>query len=337
VEPIDALRKIAFLLERENESSYRVESFRRADATLASVEGAELRRLANAGQLQTLDGIGKTTAAVILEALSGRTPSYLAGLEQRTSVPVLNTEAEQLRAALRGDCHAHTEWSDGGNTIEEMAKSARDLGLEYIVITDHSPRLRVANGLTEERLRNQLAIIRRLNKEFVPFRILTGIEVDILDDGALDQTPDLLAELDIVVGSVHSKLRMESEPMTERMVNAVTNPNLDILGHCTGRMVTGEKTRLPSDFDAGAVFAACAETGTAVEINCRPERLDPPGELIQRALTLGCSFSIGTDAHAPGQLSWAPYGCERAERQGITPDMVVNTRPVDALLDWARS
>lgn len=332
MEPIDALRQIAFLLERENESGYRVESFRRAAATLASVDHDELQRLAVSGRLQTLDGIGKTTAAVISEALSGDTPKYLADLEQRSSVPTLNPKAELLRAALRGDCHSHTEWSDGGATIEEMARSARDIGLEYIVITDHSPRLRVANGLTEERLRSQLAIIRRLNKGLGPFRILTGIEVDILDDGSLDQTPELLAELDIVVGSVHSKLRMASASMTERMVNAVRNPNLDILGHCTGRMVADKKDRPPSEFDADAVFAACAESGTAVEINCRPERLDPPESLIQSAFEFGCRFSIDTDAHAPGQLTWAPYGCERAERNSVTEDMVVNTEGADALL-----
>ena len=189
MDPIETLNRIAFLLERENESSYRVESFRKAAGKLASVDGAELQRLDGAGQLQSIEGIGKTTASVISEALSGETPQYLADLEGRSSLPILSGEAAKLRAALRGDCHTHTEWSDGGSSIESMAKAARELGLEYMVISDHSPRLTVANGLTEGRLRNQLSIIRRLNKEFAPFRILTGIEVDILDDGSLDQTP----------------------------------------------------------------------------------------------------------------------------------------------------
>ena len=170
-----------------------------------------------------------------------------------------------------------------------MAEAARDLGHDYLVLTDHSARLTVAHGLNAERLRAQLDVVAELNVDLAPFRILTGIEVDILEDGALDQELDLLAELDVVVASVHSKLRMESPAMTERMLAAIESPHTDILGHCTGRLITG-RGRPQSTFDADAVFSACARTGTAVEINSRPERQDPPQDLLRQAVSLGCSF-----------------------------------------------
>jgi putative hydrolase len=206
-----------------------------------------------------------------------------------------------------------------------MAEAARDLGHEWIALTDHSPRLTVARGLSAERLQAQLELVTTLNAELAPFRILTGIEVDILDDGALDQRGDLLGRLDVVVASVHSQLRMPAGPMTARMIAAVRNPHVDVLGHCTGRMVTG-RGRPESEFDPEAVFAACRENGVAVEINCRPERQDPPDRLLQLAVRAGCVFAIDTDAHAPGQLDWLASGCARAEQFGISPERVINTR-----------
>ncbi len=203
-------------------------------------------------------------------------------------------------------------------------------GHEWLALTDHSPRLTVANGLSAERLEAQLELVGRLNAELAPFRILSGIEVDILDDGGLDQRADLLAELDVVVASVHSKLRMPGAEMTPRMVAAVSNPHVDVLGHCTGRMIYG-RGRPQSEFDPEAVFAACREHGVAVEINCRPERQDPPDDLLALAVAAGCVFAIDTDAHAPGQLDWLDNGCERAERAGLTPARVINTRSADIL------
>jgi putative hydrolase len=250
--------------------------------------------------------------------------------------------AAALRAALRGDCHTHSTWSDGGSPIAEMATAARDIGHEYLVLTDHSPRLTVANGLSPERLRAQLDEVARLNEELAgvtsrsgrPFRILTGIEVDILEDGALDQSDELLARLDVVVASVHSKLRMPDPEMTRRMVAAVANPHTDVLGHCTGRIVVG-RGRPESELDPEAVFAACAEHGVAVEVNSRPERQDPPKRLLRLAVEAGCRFAVDTDAHAPGQLDWQLGGCERAFACGVTPELVVNTRDADGLLAWA--
>jgi putative hydrolase len=204
------------------------------------------------------------------------------------------------------------------------------------VLTDHSPRLTVANGLSPERLRRQLDLVAEVNERLAPFRLLAGIEVDILDDGSLDQSDELLGRLDVVVASVHSKLKMDSEAMTRRMVTAVANPHTDVLGHCTGRLVTGGRgTRGESSFDAELVFAACEQFGVSVEINSRPERLDPPKRLLRLAVETGCLFSVDTDAHAPGQLDWQPYGCERAEECGVPPERVVNTRPVEELLAWS--
>jgi putative hydrolase len=238
-----------------------------------------------------------------------------------------------LLAALKGDCHTHSDWSDGGSPIREMAESARDLGHDYVVLTDHSPRLTVANGLSPERLREQLDVVAALNADLAPFRILTGIEVDILDDGSLDQSDELLERLDVVVASVHSKLRMDRDAMTERMARAVANPHTDVLGHCTGRLVTG-RGRPESQFDPEIVFEACRQFGTAVEVNSRPERLDPPKRLLRLAVEAGCHFSIDTDAHAPGQLTWQSYGCDRAAACGVPEERVINTWSADELLAW---
>jgi putative hydrolase len=264
-------------------------------------------------------------------ALDGGIDGYLAELDAETAIDP--GEGSALRGALRGDCHSHTLWSDGGAATEKMARTAMDLGHEYLVVTDHSPRLTIAHGLNRERLLRQLDEIERLNEELAPFRILTGIEVDILEDGALDQDDDLLERLDLVVASVHSKLRMPAEEMTRRMVLAVASPHVDILGHCTGRKLVG-RGRPQSQFDADIVFAACARFDTAVEINCRPERQDPPEELLDLALDWGCRISIDTDAHAPGQLEWLSYGCDKAARLGIEPERIVNTLPADELTAW---
>jgi len=335
VHPVDALRRIGFLLERSREATYRVKAYRAAADALAALPEGELADRIAAGTLTELKGVGAKTAAVAQQAGEGRVPDYLAALEAAADGPVTEGGAT-LRAALRGDLHTHSTWSDGGSPIEEMARTAARLGHDYMALTDHSPRLTVANGLSADRLREQLDVVAELNELLAPFRILTGIEVDILDDGSLDQEDELLARLDVVVASVHSKLKMEREAMTRRMVTAVANPHTDVLGHCTGRLVTGERgTRGESQFDAELVFAACERFGVAVEINSRPERRDPPSRLIDLALETGCVFSVDTDAHAPGQLDWQPYGCERAEACGVTPDRVVNTRGVGDLLAWA--
>jgi putative hydrolase len=335
--PYDALRRIAYLLERSRAGTYRVQAFRGAAATVLATDPAELRSRATAGTLTALPGIGSATEAVIRETLEGEVPAYLKSLEDSATEPLVEGGLT-VRAALRGDLHSHSDWSDGGSSIQEMVVTAIDLGHEYLVLTDHSPRLRIANGLSSERLSQQFNVIDSINSAVGDFRLLKGIEVDILDDGSLDQTPEMLSQLDLRVASVHSKLAMSAAPMTRRMVAAVENPQTNVLGHCTGRLVEGERgTRNQSSFDAAAVFEACAANGVAVEINARPERRDPPDELVALAMAAGCLFSIDSDAHAPGQLDFLIYGCARAEQLGVPVERIVNTWEMDRLLAWANS
>jgi len=329
---VAALRRIAFLLERAQASPYRSEAFRKAAVSVERQDPARLDVLATTGALGTLPSVGARTADVVAHVMRGKPVEYLDSLEQDLAAePPSDPRATALRTALRGDLHAHSEASDGATPIQEMVLAAMELGHDYLAITDHSPRLTVANGLSAARLRAQLDQIAALNRVVGPFRVLTGIEVDILDDGALDQDPALLDRLDVVVASVHSKLRMERGPMTERMLAAVRKPRTDVLGHCTGRRVKG-KPRPQSEFDAERVFEACAEHGVAVEINCRPDRLDPPHELLQIAVDVGCDFTIDTDAHAPGQLDWLGAGCERAVQHDLDPARIITTWPLDDLL-----
>ncbi|MFJ3489836.1 PHP domain-containing protein [Leifsonia aquatica] len=334
MDAVDALTEIAFWLERDLAPGFKVKAFRTAAAIIAPLDAGELADRVADGRLKRTKGIGDRTFQVISQAVAGDVPDYLADLRAKNTEP-LDAAGAELRAQLRGDLHAHTEWSDGTTPIEAMAAAAALLGREYQAITDHSPNLTVANGLSAERLTEQLEAIAALDTRSVT--LLTGIEVDILEDGTLDQTPELLDRLDVVVASVHSKLRADRRTMTARMLGGIRSPQTNVLGHCTGRLVQGSRgTRPPSEFDAEAVFAACAENQVAVEINSRPERQDPPDDLIRLALDAGCLFSIDTDAHAPGQLDFLSYGAARAAANGVPADRIVTTWPLERLRDWLR-
>ena len=336
-DPVADLKRIAFLLEVMREPGYRVRAFRSAASALADLGPDEVADRAASGRLRELSGIGEVTERTILESLRGEEPVYLRRLESTEGTPMAEGAAE-LRAALKGDLHAHTFASDGHATIREMAEAAIYVGHQYLVISDHSPRLTIANGLTTERLMAQLDEIEALNAELAPFRLLTGIEVDINEDGSLDQSPDVLSRLDVVVASSHSELRMATAPMTRRMVAALANPLMDVLGHCTGRMSRRRRPSRPeSTFDPDIVFAAARRFDKAIEINCLPDRLDPPKRLLRLAVETGCRISIDSDAHYTGQLDWVRVGCERAFLCGVTAPMIVNAMPADELLAWTAS
>lgn len=334
MDPIAALEEIAFLLERDRASAFKSKAFRKAAGIIGDLPAAELAERVRDGRLKHTPGIGDTTFAVIADAVDGRVPAYLIALREKSG-PAAGAAPTGLRAKLKGDLHSHTDWSDGTTPISTMARAAELVGLEYLVVSDHSPNLTIANGLSAERLLDQLDVLDRLNADS-DIRLLSGIEVDILLDGSLDQSPELLGRLDVVVASIHSKLRTESKELTERMLRAVRNPRTNVLGHCTGRLVEGSRgTRPQSTFDAKAVFDACAEHDVAVEINSRPERQDPPDDLIALALEAGCRFSIDSDAHAPGHFAFLELGAARAEANGVPAERIVNTWPAEQLLDWA--
>ena len=334
MDPVEALERIATLLERERAGRYKEEAFRKAADAIRGRPLDELRELAATGRLGDLPGIGSSTARVVDQALAGEVPEYLARLEAEAAPD--SGPGAPIRAALQGDLHLHSDWSDGGATIEQMARKGAELGHAYLALTDHSPSLTVAHGLDAERLESQLALVARLNEELAPFRILTGVEVDILEDGRLDQDSDLLAELDVVVASVHSKLRMSEQPMTDRMVAAMANPNTDILGHCTGRMVLG-KGRPESTFDADLVFAACARLrqGGRDQLSARAARsADAVAGTGRRHRLQGVDRQRRARG---GSARVATVRVCRAAEAGVPVERIVNSWPAEQLLEWTAS
>jgi DNA polymerase (family 10) len=236
------------------------------------------------------------------------------------------------RADLKGDLQMHSTGSDGQQSIAEMADAARALGHRYILISDHSHGMAVAGGLQAEELRQQQAEIKALNEEYDDIRILAGTEVEIRSDGSLDFPDELLAELDLVVASLHTGLRSGRERTTERMLAAIHNPHVDIIAHPTGRLLG---KREGADLDMEDVLRAAAETGTAMEINAYPDRLDLRDAHVRRAVELGCKLAINTDAHSARDLEYLFFGVATARRGGARAEDVINTWDLETLLSWA--
>ena len=330
-----SLREYAFWLERGMADTHRVQAYRRAADVADSLTPGKLAELHSSSDWRALSAFGPSTAGFAALVAAGEVPPKLADARQRGAVS-LDPAGDELGRLLRGDLHTHTTASDGGSPMWEMAEASERMGRDYLAITDHSPRLRIANGLSRVRLLAQWEEMKRIQPDF-SCRLLRGIEVDILADGSLDQSDDMLAGTDVVVASIHSDLRADAATMTHRMVAAVSNPHTLVLGHCTGRRVNKDGTRRPeSQFDAEVVFGACEMFGVAVEINSRPERRDPPTPLLELARDMGCLFAINTDAHAPGQLEFWSLGAARAAAAGIAPERIINTWPVEDLLRHAR-
>ncbi len=231
---------------------------------------------------------------------------------------------------VRGDLHTHTNWSDAVATLQEMAEAAQELGYEYLVISDHTQGLGVANGLDADRLGRQRAEIQRLNQRFSGFRLLQGAEVEIHGDGTLDHPDQVLRQLDVVIASVHMGLRQDKETITTRVVRAMHNPWVDVIGHPSGRLL-GQ--REASSVDLDQVLQAAAETGTALEINAMPNRLDLDDVHIRRAIELGVALCINSDAHSTGGLDVMQYGVATARRGWAEPRHILNTLPLEPLLE----
>ncbi|HEY4754193.1 MAG TPA: PHP domain-containing protein [Candidatus Limnocylindrales bacterium] len=249
------------------------------------------------------------------------------------------------RSDLRGDLHSHSDWSDGTHSMEAMAEAARRLGHAYQILTDHSQSLGIANGLVSERVEQQRGLIAGLNARFaeedaagrtpagaVPgFRLLHGCELEVRADATLDYDDDLLARFDLVVASVHVARRQTRAELTRRTLAAIRSPHVDVIAHPSGRMING---RDELDLDWDAVFAAAAETGTALEVNGSPPRLDLSAERARRAIEAGCLISIDSDAHRIAEYEFLRWGVDQARRAWAEPRHVLNTRPLDELLAW---
>jgi len=239
-------------------------------------------------------------------------------------LPALVTEA-----ALRGDLHTHSNWSDGRNEIVVMARAALERGRTYIALTDHTQSLTIAGGLTPERFKARAVEIERVNGALQGFRVLNGAEVDILPDGTLDLPDDCLASLEVVVASVHTALDQPKDVITQRVLNAMRSPHVDVLAHPTSRRLD---RRGETSLDIDAVIAEAVRTGTALEINSSPMRLDLNDTWARRAREAGALLAIDTDAHYPVEYDSARFGCAIARRAGLTADLVLNTRDVDGVL-----
>jgi putative hydrolase len=318
------LAEVAYLLRHKGDT-HRARAFTRVAGMLLR-DRPDLESLNRAGQLERLEGVGAGIARTLRELVESGSSTYLDRLREEVAPGLAQTEpvlaiSPLVEMGYQGDLHCHTDWSDGGSSVLEMGRAAQARGYKYLAITDHSPRITVVNGLGPERLAAQRRLIDQANDELDGITLLQGVEVDINEDGSLDEPDDALAALDLVVASPHVKLRMEPQAMTERMLRAVEHPHVDMIGHPTGRR---PGSRPGASYDFEAVFEAAAGHRVVMEIDCDPARMDLSPELARMADSLGCLLSLDSDAHAPDQFLYVDLGLWMARRAGISSDRLVN-------------
>ena len=323
------LSEIGYLLRQDPEERFRAKAFSAAAWSLA-IERPDLTALHSSNELTSLEGVGAGIAKVLAEVLETGHSRYLDRLREQMKQPARDDESVLDFGQYKGDVHSHSTWSDGKATMLEMARGAEAMGYSYLGVTDHSPRIKVVNGLDADRLLAQSREMAEVQSQVPGVALLQGIEVDILEDGALD-LPDMVLELlDVVIASPHVKLRQEPAAMTERMLRAVSHPHVDVIGHPTGRR---PGSREGANYDFEAVFKEAARHHVALEIDCDPARMDLSPEMARLALELGCNFTLDADAHAPAEFAYVPMGMWMARRAGIPQDRILNFLPVDELTD----
>lgn len=322
-----ALSEIGYLLRQDPKEKFRAQAFSSASWAIA-LERYDLEALRRDGRLEGIPGVGAGIARVLTELLDSGTSRYLDRLRVETGQPGRDDESAIDLSRYRGDIHCHTKWSDGRTTMLEMARAAARLGYRYLGITDHSPRIKVVNGLDAERLVAQAKELAEVQAKVPDVALLQGIEVDILEDGSLDLPDAVLEVLDVVIASPHVKLRQESSAMTDRMMRAISNPNVDVIGHPTGRR---PGSREGASYDVELVFKEAAKRGVALEIDCDPARMDLSPEHARLAAECGCMFALDADAHAPPEFAYVPMGAWMARRAGIPENRILNFLELDGL------
>ena len=321
------LSEIGYLLRQQEKERFRAKAFSAAAWTIA-IERPDLDVLFRTDSLTSIEGVGEGIARVLKDVMETGQSRYLNRLREQMRQPERGDETALDFKRYQGDIHSHTEWSDGRAAMLEMARGAQALGYKYLGVTDHSPRITVVHGLSAERLLAQSQQMAEVQKQVEGLTLLQGIEVDILEDGALDLPDAVLEILDVVIASPHVKLRQEPSAMTERMMRAVSHPHVDVIGHPTGRR-PGSREGATYDFEA--VFKEAAKRGVMLEIDCDPARMDLSPEMARTALALGCNFAVDADAHAPAEFAYVPMALWMAQRAGIPEDRILNFKPVDEL------
>jgi putative hydrolase len=327
IEAAQVLSEIGYLLRQDPEQKFRAKAFSTAALSLA-VQRPDLTALHSRNELTSVEGVGTGIAKVLAELLETGESRYLERLREQMKQPARDDESVLSFADYKGDVHSHSKWSDGKATMLEMARGAKAMGYQYLGVTDHSPRIKVVNGLNADRLLAQSREMAEVQAQVPGVALLQGIEVDILEDGSLD-LPDMVLELlDVVIASPHVKLRQEPAAMTERMLRAVSHRHVDVIGHPTGRR---PGSREGANYDYEAVFKEAARHNVALEIDCDPARMDLSPEMARLALECGCSFALDADAHAPAEFAYVPMGMWIARRAGIPQEKIINFRPLEGL------